>query len=86
MYLHIAAVLTKPSMAISNAASKYSAVADEIPNNIIKAILFMYMVSRAKMRSGLLGPLNSRQRFRINEMQTNAVAIKIALLSIRKSP
>jgi hypothetical protein len=82
----MAAVLTNPSMAISNAASKYRVVLEAIPNNMINAMLLMYMVSSARIRSGLSGPLNSLHKFRINDKQTRMVAIKIAILSIRKSP
>jgi hypothetical protein len=82
----MAAVLTNPSMAINSAASKYRVVADEIPNNIISAMLLMYMVSNARIRSGLLGPMNKRHRFRINDKQTSVVAINSAMLSIEKSP
>ena len=86
MYLHIAAVLTNPSMAISSAASKYKVVFDEMPNKMISAMLFIYIVSRARMRSGLLGPLKSRHKFSINEIQMKMLAIITAVLNIRKSP
>ena len=86
MYLHMAAVLTNPSMAINKAASKYRVVADEMPNKIISAMLLMYMVSSARIRSGLLGPINKRHKFKIRDKHTRVVAINIAVLSIEKSP
>ena len=61
-------------------------VAEEIPNNIISAILLMYIVSSASIRSGLPGPLNSRHKLRINDIHTSVVAIIIAVLSIQISP
>jgi hypothetical protein len=82
MYLHMAAVLTNPNMAINKAASKYRVVPEEIPNKMINAMLLMYMVSSANMRSGLLGPINKRHKLRINDKQTSVVAMTIAVLSI----
>ena len=58
----------------------------EIPNKIISAMLLMYMVSSARIRSGLLGPINKRHKFKIKDKQTRVVAINIAVLSIGKSP
>jgi hypothetical protein len=78
----MAAVLTNPNMAINKAASKYRVVPEEIPNKMINAMLLMYMVSSAKMRSGLLGPINKRHKLRTNDKQTSVVAIMIAVLSI----
>ena len=86
MYLHMATVLTNPSMAINNAASKYNAVPADIPNKMIKAMLLMYMVSSARIRSGRPGPLNKRHKLSISDMHTRVVEIIMAVLNMQKSP
>src|SRR5690606_25089661 len=85
-YLASAAVLTKPSMAISRAASKYISVAKYSPSNTIRAMLLMYMVSSARMRSAVDGPISNRTPFSTSAIPTSSDTTGNTTFSIRKSP
>ncbi|MOA53491.1 hypothetical protein D3C78_1769580 [compost metagenome] len=52
----------KPITAISSAASKYRSEPSQMPNSTSKAMALMYRVSRARIRSGISGPLIRRAR------------------------
>lgn len=85
-YLHTATVLIKPSIAISNAASKYRPVPMLIPYKIINAMTFIYIVSSAKIRSGTDGPIISRHKFSNSDKPIIEKTMSNTVSSIEKSP
>src|SRR5690606_15241367 len=61
-YLLSTTVLTKPSMAMTSAASKYTALFRYMPSSISSAMAVTLRVSSARMRSGTEGPRRRRHR------------------------
>src|SRR5690554_4002186 len=85
-YLATATVPTNPITAISSAASKYRFDRNSRPNRMSSAMALIYRVSSASTRSGMSGPLSSRNRHNSMASDTMPRQRMITLWSIRISP